>query len=138
MRVYLAGPMSYVPSFNIPVFDAAADDLRKRGFFVVSPAELDDPETVARCLASPDGVPTPADETWGDSLARDVKIIADDGIEAVYVLPGWQDSPGALLETFVASSLLGLPVVDYATMKIVPRVLLLEAWAVRPIRRRAA
>ena len=104
MRVYLAGPMSHIPQFNIPAFDFAASDLRRRGFTVVSPAELDDPATRAVALASPDGAPGSGaanGETWGDFLARDVKLIADGGIEGVILLPEWWRSRGARLEATV-------------------------------------
>lgn len=113
MKVYLAGPMTGIPQFNYPAFDAGACELRRRGFEVQSPAELDNAETRAAALLSPDGAPGSGSsngETWGDFLARDVKLIADGGIDAVYVLPDWHRSRGARLETFVAY-LNGLPVI---------------------------
>lgn len=116
MKVYLAGPMTGVPQFNFPAFDAAAHRLRGVGFDVVSPAELDDPDTRAAALASTDGAPGTGSsngETWGDFLARDVKLIADQGIEAVVVLDGWERSRGARLETFVANRLCGIPVLHF-------------------------
>ena len=131
MRVYLAGPMTGIPQFNIPNFDAATAYLRTQGFEVVSPAELDDPASRAAAMASPDGAPGSGSsngETWGDFLARDVKLLADGGVEAVYVLPGWEKSRGARLETFVAS-LCKLPIVDYATMTMVRPIVLIGAWA---------
>ena len=112
MRVYLAGPMTGLPQFNYPAFMSVAAKLRGAGFEVVSPAEMDDPATQAAALASLDGAPGTGSangESWGDFLARDVKLLADDGIEAVIALPGWEKSKGARLETFVAS-LCGLPV----------------------------
>lgn len=112
-RVYVAGPMTGIPQFNFPAFEVAAARLRAQGFEVRSPAELDDPATRAAALASPDGAPGSGatnGETWGDFLARDVKLIADEGIEAIRVLPGWQRSRGARLETFIARGLCGLPV----------------------------
>lgn len=115
MKVYLAGPMTGIPQFNFPAFDAAAADLRRRGYDVVSPAELDEPETRALALKSPDGSMGSGShngETWGDFLARDVKLIADEGIEAIVCLDGWQNSKGARLETFVAR-LAGLPILEY-------------------------
>ena len=133
MRVYLAGPMTGIPQFNFPAFDAAARDLRDRGFDVVSPAEMDDPETRRAALASPDGAPgsgTTNGETWGDFLARDVKLIADGGIEAIIVLPGWERSRGARLETFVGAAMCGLPVYSIGDdlSDEVPRSQLVAAW----------
>lgn len=112
MRVYVCGPMSGVPAFNVPAFDTTAQKLRDMGHSVVSPAELDGPETRAVLLASATGShdDLPPGETWGFYLARDVQLLADDGIEAVVCLPGWEQSRGARLETFVASALLGMEV----------------------------
>lgn len=131
MRIYLAGPMTGIPQFNFPAFDAAAADLRDRGFDVISPAELDRPETRAAALASEDGSPgtgTTSGETWGDFLARDVKLIADAGLEAIVVLPGWSGSRGARLETFIASALNAIPVYAYPTLTPVGRSVLNMAW----------
>src|SRR4030067_356291 len=107
MSLSIARPMTGYPQFNIPVFDAMAALLRDEGYDVVSPAELDDPEVRAASLASPDGALQTLEthgQTWGDFLARDVKLFADDGIDGVVVLPGWAKSPGARLETFVADA----------------------------------
>lgn len=106
MKLYLAGPMTGIPQFNFPVFDAAATKLRDRGHIIITPSELDNPETRAAALASPDGAPgsgTTNDETWGDFLARDVKLLADEpDLDGIAVLPNWTKSRGARLEVFVA------------------------------------
>lgn len=102
--VYLAGPMTGIPQFNFPLFDSVAEDLRRQGIDIRSPAEMDDHETRQAALASPDGAPgsgTTNGETWADFLARDVKLIAD-GVSAVAALPGWERSKGARLEVFIA------------------------------------
>lgn len=113
MRLYIAGPMSGIPHFNFEAFDAMATRLRREGHDVVSPAEMDDPADREAAMSSPDGhmlnYTGATAKTWGDFLSRDVKLLADDGIEGVVVLPGWERSKGARLETFVAR-LVGLRV----------------------------
>lgn len=97
---YLAGPMSGIAQFNIPLFDRAAARLRKEGIIIVSPAELDDPEVRAASLASVDGKPIGIGGTWGDFLARDVKVVSDT-CDGVILLQNWSQSRGARLEAFV-------------------------------------
>lgn len=132
MRIYLSGPMSGLPSFNFPAFHAAARALRTAyGWEVISPAETDSPEVQVVAMASKDGKYDAAGkvggETWGDMLAKDVKMLADgvqsyhdghhpwidDGrgnsipvlshIDGIVFLPGWERSRGARLEAFVGT-----------------------------------
>lgn len=133
--VYVSGPMSGMWRFNIPAFDERAKELRDAGYTVVSPAELDDPAFRDLCMSCETGsmedlrklcaIAGIEPETWGSLLARDVKLLADDGIEAIVVLPGWSGSRGAVLETMVAR-LCGLPIcrVEYGSMT--GQVLLVE------------
>jgi len=93
--------MSGIAQFNFPAFVAAAKALRERGFEVVSPAELDDAEDKGVAMKSKDGNPADAKRSWGDFLARDVKLLADTGIQGIVFLPGWRKSKGAKLEAFV-------------------------------------
>jgi hypothetical protein len=127
MKVYISGPMSGLPNFNIKAFDALAVRLRNLGHEVVSPAELDDPAFRSACMATEGRIDElralcerddiePA--TWGDLLARDVKLLADDGVRGIVVLDGWERSRGALLELFVGR-LCNLPifVLDHDTLR---------------------
>ena len=108
MKAYLAGPMSGIKSFNIPAFDTAAERMRAAGIEVVSPAEVDGETTRSILLDSPRGdhadLP-PSDGGWSAYLARDFRILADDGIEAIITLPGWEMSRGARCEVAVAEAL---------------------------------
>ena len=117
MRVYIAGPMSGYPKFNIPAFDQAADVLRRRGFTVYSPAEIDGPVTRSQLLESEEGdhADLPQDESWSFYLARDFRILADENIEAIATLPGWEDSKGAGLEVALGRQL-GIPQIDLGTL----------------------
>lgn len=102
-KFYLAGPMTGYPQFNFPAFHAAAKALRAAGIDIVSPAELDEKTEVAeKAMKSQTGDLTDAgiEETWGDLLARDVKLVADE-VDGIIFLPGWQASRGARLEGFV-------------------------------------
>lgn len=91
--VYLAGPMSGIEHYNIPAFIETAEAIRGQGHIVFCPTELG-----TRDL-----------RTWEAYVARDTeKLVACD---AVAVLPGWEESRGALLEVF-AARVYDKPVVD--------------------------
>lgn len=99
---YLAGPMTGIPYFNFPLFDSAAKRMRNLGWDIMSPAEMDSEELRAAALASPDGAPSalPTSTKWGDVLARDVQVIAND-CDKILLLPDWSTSKGATLEAVV-------------------------------------
>jgi Domain of unknown function (DUF4406) len=103
-RLYLAGPMTGYPQFNFPAFYEAASKLREQGYEIVSPAELDGPEITKVALKSTTGKLDAngkiAEQTWGDLLGRDVKIVADT-VQGIVFLPGWERSKGARLEAYV-------------------------------------
>ena len=87
MKVYLSGPMTGIPDYNFPAFEAAAKELRARDQEVFSPHEL--------------GV-DPA-KTWADYLRADIRALVD--CDAVVCLPGWEQSKGASLEVYIAKAL---------------------------------
>jgi len=86
-RVYIAGPMSGLPEFNFPAFNAEAAALRAQGFAVLNPAEH--------------GIVDGAD--WADYLRHDIAGLAS--CERIHLLPGWSKSKGARLEHSIAVAL---------------------------------
>lgn len=131
MKLYVAGPMTGIPQFNFPVFDEATKTLRDAGHTIITPSELDNPETRKQALDSPDGAPgsgTSNGETWGDFLARDVKLLADEpDLDGIACLPGWTGSRGARLEVFVAL-LCKKKIFEYHTYK--------DGWDIYPLTRK--
>ena len=103
---YLAGPMSGIPQFNYPAFHRIAGKLREMGYTIQSPAELDTPEQQEAAMASKDGavgtLVNATGITWGDTLAKDVKLVSD-VVDGIIAMPTWYKSRGARLEIFVAT-----------------------------------
>src|ERR1700676_639197 len=97
--------MTGIPKFNFPAFTDAARTLRAEGFDIISPAEMDSDAVKAAAATSADGSLDAngkiAGETWGEMLARDVRVIADQA-DGIVFLPDWHKSRGARLEAFVA------------------------------------
>lgn len=93
--VYLSGPMSGLPEFNYPAFNAAAARLRALGYRVENPAEN----------------PEPPCGSWAGYMRFAVRQVALCGV--IVLLPGWRESRGAMVEVFLAK-VLGLEVFDFS------------------------
>jgi hypothetical protein len=80
--------MTGLPEFNYPAFHAAADQLRARGYKILNPAE---------------NKPAQDSPTWADWMRLALaQVLAADGLA---MLPGWENSRGAQVESFVARAL---------------------------------
>lgn len=102
MRIYIAGPMTGIADHNFPAFDRERDRLRALGHEVVSPADM------SRELDASAGVAS-GSQVWETYMEADLIAIAS--CEAVYLLPGWWHSRGAVIERNRAIAL-GLAVME--------------------------
>ena len=84
MTYYISGPMSGVPDLNRPEFAAASGRLEGRGHVVMLPAWHE--------------------PTYRSALTVDVQNILWHA-DALYMLTGWEHSPGARAEHAVAVAL---------------------------------
>lgn len=88
LRVYLAGPMTGIPDFNFPAFNAAEAELLKHYKTVFNPARNFDGKT---------------DLPRKDYMRKDFEALLQSDVIAV--LPGWSKSSGAKAEVAVAAQL---------------------------------
>ena len=86
-RIYIAGPMTGLPEFNYPAFNAEAARLRALGYHVENPAEN----------------PAPASGAWEDYMKMALRQMLT--CDTVAMLPGWGKSKGALIEYSLAKTL---------------------------------
>ncbi len=86
-RLYVAGPMTGLPEYNLPAFVAATEQLIAAGFDAVNPG---------RRGADPA-------KTWQDYMRLGLADLLS--CEGVALLPGWHRSRGARLECTVALQL---------------------------------
>lgn len=102
--IYIAGPMSGIPEFNFPAFFAAEEEIKSWHSFypIFNPANKDaEKELDAEAFASGDHVlVNERGFNFREAYLWDVtKVIEAD---AIYMLKGWERSPGAIGEHAVA------------------------------------
>ena len=93
MKIYVAGPMTGLPEWNHPAFNAAAAELRAAGHEAVNPAEMGEKYgTADEINADP--------QKLADLILEELDAVAT--CDAIYLLPGWEKSPGTRRELKVA------------------------------------
>ena len=102
MRIYISGKMRNVPLYNFPAFDAAAEVIRRDGNKAINPADLD-----REMGFHPEELPDdwdwssfPPGTDVSEFVDRDLDALAT--CDAIYMLPGWEQSKGATAEHAVA------------------------------------
>lgn len=109
---YIAGPMSGYPLYNFPAFDEARDSLTKLGYSVVSPADLD------RKAGFDPHISIVDKKFLDEAMTRD--LIAIQCADCLVMLPGWQQSTGALAE-FHLARWRHIPIYQYPSMEEITR-----------------
>lgn len=98
MRIYLAGPMRGIESYNFPAFEAGAALLRAQGHYVFSPAEND-------CVRyGNDFLNNPSVFNLRATMEDDLRWICHYA-DAIALLPGWEESAGVKVERALADLL---------------------------------
>ncbi len=85
MRVFISGPMTGYAGFNRAAFNDAERTLASQGHVVLNPAELTDGLTQAQYM--------------------DICLAMVRCADAIFMLPGWEDSAGARTEHALAEKL---------------------------------
>lgn len=86
MKVYISGPITGKEDYE-KVFYGAQNRLERLGLQVVNPA---DPSLGT-------------EENWEAYMRRDIRLLLD--CDAIYMLDGWKQSRGAIIEHNLASDL---------------------------------
>lgn len=85
MKIYISGKISGLPINEvISTFRSAEAKIRKFSLTPVSPLD--------------NGLPFEAQ--WSDQMGKDIAMLLR--CDAIYMLPGWQDSEGATIEYLIA------------------------------------
>jgi len=87
VKIYIAGPMTGLPENNYPAFNEAAAKLRDAGYEVENPAENPEPQC----------------KTWAGYMRMAIAQVVR--CSCVVLLPGWENSKGAVIEHRLANEL---------------------------------
>jgi hypothetical protein len=104
MKLYVAGPMTGIPEYNYPAFEAAELDLQVAGYEVLNPSKSGEAPHV---YPQPDldGLDVEP-ERWRWYMRQGLSLLIQ--CDGIATLPNWWNSRGALLEVNIAERL-GLP-----------------------------
>lgn len=81
MKVYISGPITGLPYEEVEkAFNEAETRLQEQGYEVVNPLN--------------NGLPR--ESTWNEHMRADLKLLLD--CDAIYLLKGYQNSKGAMIE----------------------------------------
>jgi hypothetical protein len=103
--LYIAGPMRGIAWFNYPLFDRVAKELREAGNEVISPADEDrkhdgfDPYANP-AHANPDACIFPKSMDFAKTVRRCLDAVLQ--CDEIVLLPGWENSNGAVAELTLA------------------------------------
>ena len=103
--LYIAGPMRGIAWFNYPMFDRVAKELREAGNEVISPADEDrkhdgfDPYANPS-HAIPDACTFPKTMDFAKTVRRCLEAVLR--CDEIVLLPGWENSNGAVAELTLA------------------------------------
>ena len=104
MKVYIAGPMTGYPEFNFPAFFAKEEELAAQGWVVANPANKEDEKELMKDDSYTSGDAKGAVAAGFDFrsafLWDATKVIEGN---AIYMLKGWEQSPGARAEHAIAT-----------------------------------
>src|SRR5690625_774633 len=86
-RVYISGKMTGIKDFNYPVFHKKEKQLRRLGYEVFNPANIQGRD----------------DWTWQDYMRECIAAIPK--CTHIYLLNGWETSRGANIELLIANTI---------------------------------
>lgn len=105
-KIYIAGPMSGIDKYNFPAFNRRQKILEAQGWKVFNPANKD---TELKVIEDPSYKKGDADALMksGFNFRKVFTWDVDRVIEAdaIYMLKGWEKSPGARAEHAVACAM---------------------------------
>lgn len=100
--VYIAGPMSGYPNFNFPAFFAAEEKFKAEGWDVKNPAgkDVEDDPDIQNNATGDASIAIAKGWDFRGAFKWDAEAVIYG--DAIYMLKGWEFSPGASAEHAIA------------------------------------
>jgi len=114
MKIYIAGPMTSIPGWNVDGFAEAEGRLQAMGHEPINPHRLHPTPPPWRPNMDTD---RRFQAAWAVYLKKDIAVLVT--CDRVALLPGWRKSRGACVEALVAF-LLGIEVAEYPGSELLP------------------
>ena len=93
-KIYIAGPMSGIPEFNFPAFYEASERFKNEGWTVFNPADKEGETLSAKSRETGDPMQAQKDGfNFREVYLWDLTKVIE--ANAIFMLPGWENSPGA-------------------------------------------
>jgi hypothetical protein len=100
-KVYISGPISNQPNLNREAFYQEAERIRDMGNQPVNPHEIcaitDQSYKNWECMTD--------DQKWKAYMVTCISTMLELNIDAIHLLPGWENSRGAVIEEMIAEAL---------------------------------
>ena len=100
--VYVSGPMLNHPNHNKGYFNRVTKLLRKVGYTVINPVELD---TIYKFRKKK--------PEWSDFIIRDIKIILNKKVSMIVLLEDWGKSKGSKAEIYIGKEVLNAKIKEF-------------------------
>jgi len=99
-KIYISGPISNQPNLNREAFYQEAERIRTMGNQPVNPhgigAEIENKLSHVWDFLTEDG-------KWREYMVEDIRALLK--CDAIHLLPGWENSRGAVIEEMIAEAL---------------------------------
>jgi hypothetical protein len=99
-KIYISGPISNQPNLNREAFYQEAVRIKKAGNIPVNPHEIC--KTIEVAL-TPSWYVMTEQEKWRAYMVNDIRALLK--CDAIHLLPGWENSRGAVIEEMIAEAL---------------------------------
>lgn len=112
-KIYLSGPITGIENLNKEAFEFFKQKFIKLDFEVVNPHDLFTKEEVEEANRKLLAKEITEEEFWAYFMKRDIAHLVT--CDLVAVLPNWQNSKGARVETGIATDIY-IPIIDAETL----------------------